>query len=522
MLRSLVGSEMCIRDSFQSYGCYREISQTIYGTNKTSCCNCSEDCWKYGSCCINQAIKQFNSKTLDQYLKKFSEKFSKFKETSCEKVLPLTDKHDTESIYMVSSCPNTTTANLRQLCRSSIGNVKGYMPVIGTDTYVYKNEHCAKCHNVSHFEPLKLQIRCVRIDDKVKRMKTIDIDTLQNQTECVIFTEEDNISKKHIKKCTKQDIVVQGNNCTENDRHLCNMYKAPTSSGMYKNPHCERCATGISNNNDVKTLKCPSRCAIDRWCFLPDEKDLSKYPVTFNVIKVKNITNMVTMNYHTNFPIWEFFGIPLSYQFPMDEGLEQYLCSGKRVKTKCCSCNFNCERGHCCVDSLWNSTLPVDMDTYKEKLLQQAEKYKDKYCLPVYPPAEQLGHFSAYVSMVQSCSRHASETDRKLCQEPTTHDTSMTMNIPVSDRNGYIYANSFCAKCNQVYDFEYQNITLRCDEYTNKTINDTNFRSRINKCKFFLDGESECNKTGIANYHIKDCVERKGDDFLCVVLTNLQ
>jgi len=452
---------------------------------------------------------------MTEYLKSYAEKFSQFKETSCEKVLPLTEKHDTETIYMVSSCPETTSEYLQHLCVDSTVDVKGYIPVIGQDTYVYKNEHCAKCHNVSHFAPLKLQIRCIKADDEMKNMKTIDIHTLQKQTRCVILIHKDNIGEKHIKKCHKLDILVPGSNCTENDRRLCNMYKAPTSLGKYKNPHCQRCATGSSNSPDVNMLKCPSRCRIDKWCFLPDEKDLSKYPVIFDVTTLTNIPDMIVTSYVTNFPIWEFFGIPLEYQFPKDEGLEQYLCSGGRVP-KCCSCKFQCESGHCCVDSLWNSTQPVDMKIYKERLLDQAEKRKDKYCLPVYPLAEHLGHSSGNVMMVHSCSRHASEIDRKLCQETTINDTSLARNIPVVDKQKTLYANAFCAKCNYVYDFEYQNITLSCDEYRNKTSNESMFTSRINKCRFILKGKGECNASKISNYHVKNCIKRNDQDyFLC-------
>jgi len=139
--------------------------------------------------------------------------------------------------------------------------------------------------------------------DQVKSLRTLQLDTLEQLTECVVSVITTSSNEKYINKCVPPPPNDFGE-CGKRDRWLCSLYKGTPLSGNYANPHCLKCSSNSSIGIHTSQLKCPSRCFVDKWCSLPGAKDLSKYPYVFHLTNDMRESNFtVVSNYHQNFPI---------------------------------------------------------------------------------------------------------------------------------------------------------------------------------------------------------------------------
>ncbi|XP_066922116.1 uncharacterized protein [Clytia hemisphaerica] len=499
-----------ISDLELHYGCSRRLGRFVDYGPYPLCCDCTEDCWKYKTCCIDKLWNEYQLPplTIEQYVKNFEDKSNTYKATSCEKVLPL-GNHETETIDMVVACPRDSIENLRQKC---VLGTDEQFPVLGDDEYVYKNMFCALCNHITRFEYLNISAACVAVN---RTLKELTFEELDQQTECIISVERNSIQKPGIRTCLQRNI--ENSNCSAEDKRLCRLYQASTHDGLNVNPHCLKCSQTkqfISQDQ----LKCPSRCKVDKWCYLPNERDLSKYSHRLHLTPSKGY--MKVKKYIQKFPIWEFFGVSNEFEFEREKGFEQYLCSGRRKR--CCSCYEGCTGDWCCVDTFWNETNPVNLETYKRSLVEKVDKAEKYSCLPVYPKAVTLGHRTKNSAMIRICPYGSSPEDQNLCTN-IDRDESLAASLPVKGDDGRLYANSFCAKCNSVEKFEFVNISADCTTYevnspsspdSNLTHNSfKNLKSRATKCIFGIPGTSWCEERRIPVP--AGCIPSHPDYFLC-------
>jgi len=502
------------------YGCYPNNHYALH-----RCCSCNDRCWRYGTCCIDQLWREsgFSSpKDLGRYLNMFDKERKKHKATKCQKVIPLDSrKHEIDHVYMVNTCTTNTAANksLNELCQRNTKEMKNsreYFPVVGNDSYIYVNQYCAKCNGIDTYEPLRLRFRCVFGDEMPTEVETINFDVLKRLTKCVITAEPiDMYSEIHdaIEKCTisNQEHEKRIRNCKDEDIALCNLYQA-TTKDYNRNPHCRRCV-GVDHFVSENVLRCPSKFHENN----DRDRNWAEYPTNFYLtLQNRNAVEYVKMvGYYKHFPILEFFDIPLTHTLSMSQNLQKLLCSRRDgTKSECCDCTKDCMLfgRQCCVDVFWNSTKPVSVAEYKRRLIAESDKKDESVCSPVYPPAFSLGIQTYNEMMIRSCKSHASLRDHFLCLTDNSNSSSSSSSsssieniIPVRDSNNHnrLYANSYCARCNDVQDFQYVNLTLGCDDNHNMTFNKT--ANQLRNCTFRLWSQTKSCDTKERKHYNTHC-----------------
>ena len=443
------------------YGCKPMVKLRFFnGEYYSPCCDCQQDCKKYGTCCIDLDWQHKPTVMKDYY-----KTFKIAEKVTCQSVLKAVN-HEVESIYMMKKrCNDEASESLVQKCFGTLvsRSIDESVPVLGIDSYVYPNKYCALCNNVTEFNYVNYSVSCVEADLTLKNVRSIEM--LEKQTDCIINIQRTTQNEIHFKKCIPMNDteIKTSKRCSAVDKQLCFLYQGITQDGKYKNPHCRKC---IEGNMPIDQLQCPRRCDDgDLICRLPDQRDLSKYSTKFFLFFNKNDFIFEVHQMKQKFPIWTFFNLSnIFHQFGKDEGLEQYLCSGRR-ETKCCSCEKNCMTNgrRCCIDVFWDENNPVDMETYQERFLKEADKVKDIYCAPILPNAESLGYDSSYAKMVKSCHRHASLNNIEKCLRSSSSPSfSPNNNIPVVGGDGLVYPNSYCAECNFIRDYRIANLSVKC------------------------------------------------------------
>lgn len=158
---------------------------------------------------------------------------------------------------------------------------------------------------------------------------------------------------------------------------------------------------------------------------------------------------LLTISYMSttcSFPFDSYFNIT---DWVVSEFLKkEWLCRSSR----CCSCDPHLciLTGTCCIDTFWNSSY-TNVDGYLKDLVKITKDgyNKDLKCLNVFPYMTQVGYKTLAYYMIASCLPDASGSDEEKC-----HSAELNFDLtPVIGDDGYLYRNSYCAKCNLVGNF---------------------------------------------------------------------
>ena len=119
-----------------TYLCSSSSSSSRHQSNK--CCECTEECLKYKTCCIDILWNVERPVRSKEYLDLLINVTSTYKDTSCEPIFPVTIQnklnHTSENILMVSECLNHASHIDREGCKeSSEMSFDSIMPVFGSD-----------------------------------------------------------------------------------------------------------------------------------------------------------------------------------------------------------------------------------------------------------------------------------------------------------------------------------------------------------------------------------------------------
>lgn len=153
--------------------------------------------------------------------------------------------------------------------------------------------------------------------------------------------------------------------------------------------------------------------------------------------------------------------------------LKAYCAAHVLLGESCCSCQGDClSRTICCKLHDWSNLTTNALDEKDEKvlketisiLLQETETYKRRSCRPIFPPRLSNGYQSNSYFMVNTCSPGTSETNQHRCLE-NVDEHNKTLH-PVSDGNGELYKNYYCAKCNQAKEIKGVFLIRKC-KYNN-------------------------------------------------------
>ena len=168
-----------------------------------------------------------------------------------------------------------------------------------------------------------------------------------------------------------------------------------------------------------------------------------------------------------SFPIGEIIPIiPKKYT-------DKYLCENSRKTERCCSCNKDClGKKSCCIDYLWNSNKKNNVSKYLKNftkvMLSDEITLSDEVvnlsfeCRSPFANLPKYGQNqkSYFYYMVSICPKNEDEAYKRLCENPTL--SNIETNIPVVNKAGYIFKNSYCAECNNAFDYKIADIDIKC------------------------------------------------------------
>ena len=133
------------------------VDNYLCNTNATrysKCCECTRDCMKYKTCCIDLLWNSTRPVPSEEYLDLFINVTNQYKDTTCEPVFPVVDKNvqnnTRENILMVSTCLKQASRFDKERYNSIGTSYESIMAVFGSDQYVNKNSFCARCNFIKH------------------------------------------------------------------------------------------------------------------------------------------------------------------------------------------------------------------------------------------------------------------------------------------------------------------------------------------------------------------------------------
>ena len=164
------------------------------------------------------------------------------------------------------------------------------------------------------------------------------------------------------------------------------------------------------------------------------------------------------------FPFLQFFNLSdPSGSKQLDKQLrDRFSCKGLK---KCCTCTEVCMKyGTCCIDYIWKQSTGI-LQEYLTLMMSQKSKFQNVNlhleCLEAFPEVSAHGHQSVKYQMVASCPRNTSKEEKDLCRNEYLGETR------VLGRDGFIYKNHYCARCNGQIALRMLNYTVKCKSYTN-------------------------------------------------------
>lgn len=428
----------------------------IDSVHLAKCCDCTSDCMKFKSCCIDYLWNHNRTQNLDIYIQLFLNESRKYRDLSCELAVPSNNKAvETEYVSMISEC-KTKGKQCHIENKTSFDN---FHPVIGSDDYIYRNRLCAECNNVT-FSYLEWEAKCR--NKKTQRNIYGDVSSIEGFDllfeKCFLSIRRNNEHVDNsVKSCSNNTCDARSEN-----HNLCRSYKG--SLNDYHNYHCYKCNT---NKSQLKPPGISSSCALscrNKKCIIPNQNEPHVYDWHFFL--TKNNQKLAIRNVSRKFPIRQFFNISSKHSLEENEGFEQFLCSSGS-SANCCSCNSDCMKTKsCCIDKRWDRESHTSLSSYLAMFIKESKGYKDISCEYVMPGVVKHGHTSAAYLMVSTCISTVSHEDKEKCAG--TGEGSQE-SLPVIGSDKYIYKNKHCARCNNVTEFRLVTVQGGCKELVNSS-----------------------------------------------------
>ena len=235
-----------------------------------------------------------------------------------------------------------------------------------------------------------------------------------------------------------------------------------------------------------------------------------------NVVNDRFRFNATTKAWHNELFQQFFGGIMYSTAKPS----RVYSCASDGQK--CCYCDDQCViRKDCCFDKQFlKETLPPKH--YIQYLISSSKKYSNIECSPIIN-MKLKNHRIQKIHMVKVCPKKFQYEE--YCASDIYYDPANI--LPVIDKNGIVYANQKCAKCNDV--IEYKPLLIEITEcITGKFIKslrkgrtELNIE-KLNSCKITLQNKEIKICSNQRNYPIKRSIKCSALEFqLCKIYMGL-
>ncbi|XP_057294021.1 uncharacterized protein LOC130622571 [Hydractinia symbiolongicarpus] len=410
----------------------------MFGSN---CCNCDENCMKFKTCCADAYWNKTKPVSMETYTKLLVNKSTEHITMVCDNILELKG-HVSDSVYMVKSCLPFGNLTDKRKCLESTSTIN--IPVLGRDSYLYRNEFCAKCNLVPEYTYIDIEMKCGD-GPGLRNNQRISMSLLSQFKDCTVSLINNNESKSLIQKCNKS--IKTCNNTESKYYDLCLSYTAQINK--YKNYHCVLC----TNGSDNATVDNPFCLANNTQ---PDQSRKGAINLHFKLVMNEKKTVVIQIK-KQKFPVRQFLSIA-GHNAENDALLDFYLCGRGQPNSTCCGCSYDCaENLGCCFDAFWNETNATTMEEYLKTFLAKTKRHGDLSCEYII---ESNNFLSAAYTMIKHCAMGADANDTVRCLHSS--NLSLEQSVPVIGPDGYMYRNSFCAKCNFVSKFYHINISASC------------------------------------------------------------
>ena len=274
------------------------VDNYLCNTNATrysKCCECTRDCMKYKTCCIDLLWNSTRPVPSEEYLDLFINVTNQYKDTTCEPVFPVVDKNvqnnTRENILMVSTCLKQASRFDKERYNSIGTSYESIMAVFGSDQYVNKNSFCARCNFIKHYQLLNLTAKCTTQEGKHEN-------PYQRFMNCFFKVGRTEITTNYIKSC-KRNIFNRRSACDKTNKHykMCSSYLGVV--GISTNYHCLMCNNTKTRNSTINlpNFACPKY--IDE-SVNEDDNDL-QWSFTINFAEQTNIVIQATERSSTKF-----------------------------------------------------------------------------------------------------------------------------------------------------------------------------------------------------------------------------
>ena len=202
-----------------------------------SCCQCTLNCLKFNTCCMDILWNYTHPLSITAYQQLLVDTSKQTKEHQCEKVIPATVHYPrtTVAYLMVTKCPNNVQNTTTQdKCNDQThSDTPSFVPVLGSDGYLYRNRFCARCNSVSMTIPVNVTVDCGRNSETIEIKDTCSFS---------IYLRELSNPLINLIRSLQCDLTLKMKCSTNNPNYeLCKAYKGPV--GSFYNFHCYRCST---------------------------------------------------------------------------------------------------------------------------------------------------------------------------------------------------------------------------------------------------------------------------------------
>lgn len=419
------------------------------------CCSCDSNmCAK--TCCIDVYWDKARDDSLEAYVEEKTFENNLDTEFECRPIMyPLLNNHQAQHVLMYVN-----------LCKTPIDQINVPTWDFGFGD-IYPNAVCTEQDDVKQIEYLSLAVNCLTAASNLTEGQLFFIND-QYQLEGCVFNavRPENVSadKFSAARCSNGYI----DQCDSNNRYFkhCMSYKAPI--GKYRNPHCKLCN---EESPRQKTLQKPNeKCdCIDGLCEGP--KLRSDHVTFFQLLPTRNGRAYIVKELLFKFNIKDF--LDGRVHAITDKWVKKYLCEMK--KQLCCDCEVSCVKYNtCCMDYWWDPQRFIEMDDYKDLIIEKTRDTKMPFCEKLIPHLDTAETFS-YL-MISTCPQinRFSYLNYRYCMD--VDNAHFRKYIPVFGEDGYLYRNIFCARCNGMKRYEVARI--KCLDWP---------RNSNSRCQFAID-----------------------------------
>ena len=180
-------------------GCCENESNNC--SDRIKICYCDSQCTFYGDCCVDYVQYCRITRQISYDINK--------QEVSCIKPKYVSLK-TVYRIWMVNKCPKSRkideisrNCEIDESQQLTVSNMRNFVPVVGENDLIFRNEFCALCNGIEKFEHFDKEIKCVVVPLSSMSITKLK-DFVSKYCQIAIFAKSDQV----IRQCYQTDVCL--------------------------------------------------------------------------------------------------------------------------------------------------------------------------------------------------------------------------------------------------------------------------------------------------------------------------